>query len=382
MSTFATLTDTASPVRIIQVGAGGMGRVWLQLLIDTPEVELVGLVDLDVDAARSALAELGRPDVTAGMTVAASLSEIAGATRAQAVVNVTVPVAHHPVNVEAMFAGLPVLCEKPIAPTVSQALSLAAASEVSGQLLMTSQSRRYYPVLSEFKKSLGALGEVGIVTTEFFMAPHFGGFRDTMDHPLLADMSIHAFDVARYLLDAEPVSVYCDSYNPTWSWYAGDAATTAIFEFEGGVRYTFIGSWCSPRLETSWNGSWRVSGSKGSATWDGETMPTVDAENDRQQNSDANSGHETIAGSLAEFIDSIRTGRTPSGEVHSNVLSLAMVEAAVHSAERGTRVFVDTMLEDSYRDAVAAEKQPGVLAALTGWGSAKAGLAAVLEDAE
>jgi predicted dehydrogenase len=382
VSSFATLTDTVSPVRIIQVGAGGMGRVWLQLLIDTPEVELVGLVDLDVDAARRALAELGRPDITAGITVAASLSEIAGASRAQAVVNVTVPVAHHPVNVEAMFAGLPVLCEKPIAPTVSQALSLAAASEVSGQLLMTSQSRRYYPVLSEFKRSLGALGEVGIATTEFFMAPRFGGFRDTMDHPLLVDMSIHAFDVARYLLDAEPVSVYCDSYNPTWSWYAGDAATTAIFEFEGGVRYTFVGSWCSPGLETSWNGSWRVSGSKGSATWDGETMPKVDAENDLQQKSEAEPGHETIAGSLAEFIDSIRTGRTPAGEVHSNVLSLAMVEAAVHSAQRGARVFVDTMLEGSYRDAVAAEKRPEVLAALTGWGSAKAGLAAGLEDAE
>jgi predicted dehydrogenase len=382
VSSFATLTDTVSPVRIIQVGAGGMGRVWLQLLIDTPEVELVGLVDLDVDAARRALAELGRPDITAGITVAASLSEIAGASRAQAVVNVTVPVAHHPVNVEAMFAGLPVLCEKPIAPTVSQALSLAAASEVSGQLLMTSQSRRYYPVLSEFKRSLGALGEVGIATTEFFMAPRFGGFRDTMDHPLLVDMSIHAFDVARYLLDAEPVSVYCDSYNPTWSWYAGDAATTAIFEFEGGVRYTFVGSWCSPGLETSWNGSWRVSGSKASATWDGETMPKVDAENDLQQKSEAEPGHETIAGSLAEFIDSIRTGRTPAGEVHSNVLSLAMVEAAVHSAQRGARVFVDTMLEGSYRDAVAAEKRPEVVAALTGWGSAKAGLAAGLEDAE
>lgn len=372
MSAFATIADPTAPVRIIQVGAGGMGRVWLQLLIDTPDVELVGLVDLDTDAARRALAELGRPNVA----VAASLSEIASSTRAQAVVNVTVPVAHHPVNIEAMFAGLPVLCEKPIAPTVSQALSLAAASEASGQLLMTSQSRRYYPVLGEFKKSLNALGEVGIATTEFFMAPRFGGFRDSMDHPLLVDMSIHAFDVARYLLDAEPVSVYCDSYNPAWSWYAGDAATTAIFEFEGGIRYTFVGSWCSPGAETSWNGSWRVSGSKGSATWDGETMPMVDVEGDdsKQGQSDDGSGHETIAGSLAEFLDSIRTGRTPSGEVHSNVLSLAMVEAAVHSAQRGTRVFVEAMLEDSYRDAVAAEKVPEVLSVLTGWGSARAGL--------
>ncbi|MET4702728.1 Gfo/Idh/MocA family oxidoreductase [Frigoribacterium sp. UYMn621] len=377
MRAFATLADALEPVRIIQVGAGGMGRVWLQLLIDTPDVDLVGLVDLDTEAARRALAELGRPDVA----VAASLSEIAGSTRAQAVVNVTVPVAHHPVNIEAMFAGLPVLCEKPIAPTVSQALSLAAASEVSGQLLMTSQSRRYYPVLAEFKDSLATLGDVGIATTEFFRAPHFGGFRDSMDHPLLVDMSIHAFDVARYLLDADPVSVYCDSYNPAWSWYSGDAATTAIFEFEGGVRYSFVGSWCSPGLETSWNGSWRVSGSRGSATWDGETSLTVegDTSEDSPHLAEARRGLETIAGSLAEFIDSIRTGRLPSGEVHSNILSLAMVEASVLSAQRGERVFLDALLEDAYRDAMGAERRADVLAALVGWGSARGGLSAVSE---
>ncbi len=378
-SSFATLPDATSPVRIIQVGAGGMGRVWLQLLADTPGVTLVGLVDLDTEAASRALAELGRSEVA----VAASLSEIAGSTGAQAVVNVTVPVAHHPVNVEAMFAGLPVLCEKPIAPTVSQALSLAAASEASGQLLMTSQSRRYYSVLADFKTVLGSLGEVGIATTEFFMAPRFGGFRDSMDHPLLVDMSIHAFDVARYLLDAEPVSVYCDSFNPVWSWYAGDAATTAIFEFEGGIRYTFIGSWCSPGAETSWNGSWRVSGAKGSATWDGENAPMVDLGTSQIHlpEPDRKIAGETIAGSLAEFIDSLRTGRIPSGEVHSNVLSLAMVEAAVHSAQKGQRIFIETMLEDSYRGAVSEEKRADVLATLTGWGSAREGLAAVQADA-
>ena len=378
-SSFATLPNATSPLRIIQVGAGGMGRVWLQLLADTPGVTLVGLVDLDTEAASRALAELGRSEVA----VAASLSEIAGSTGAQAVVNVTVPVAHHPVNVEAMFAGLPVLCEKPIAPTVSQALSLAAASEASGQLLMTSQSRRYYSVLADFKKVLGSLGDVGIATTEFFMAPRFGGFRDSMDHPLLVDMSIHAFDVARYLLDAEPVSVYCDSFNPVWSWYAGDAATTAIFEFEGGIRYTFIGSWCSPGAETSWNGSWRVSGAKGSATWDGENAPMVDLGTSQIHlpEPDRKIAGETIAGSLAEFIDSLRTGRIPSGEVHSNVLSLAMVEAAVHSAQKGQRIFIETMLEDSYRGAVAEEKRADVLAILTGWGSAREGLAAAQADA-
>ncbi len=379
MSVFATLSDASSPVRVIQVGAGGMGRVWLQLLIDTPEVELVGLVDLDLEAARRALAEAGHPQIA----VAASLSELVESTRVQAVINVTVPGAHHPVNTEAMFAGLPVLCEKPIAPTVSEALSLAAASEASGQLLMTSQSRRYYPVLAEFKESLSALGDVGIATTQFFRAPHFGGFRESMDHPLLVDMSIHAFGVARYLLDADPVSVFCDSYNPAWSWYSGDAATTAIFEFEGGVRYSFVGSWCSPGIETSWNGSWRVSGSRGSATWDGETSPTVEGDSaaDRPHRADGRPGSESIAGSLAEFIDSIRTGRVPSGEVHSNILSLAMVEAAVLSARQGERIFLDALLEDAYRDAVEAERRADVSAALAGWGSARGGLAAARANA-
>ncbi len=47
-------------------------------------------------------------------------------------------------------------------------------------------------------------------------------------------------------------------------------------------------------------------------------------------------GPEEIAGSLAEFVDAVRSGRMPSGEGHSNVLSLAMVEAAIRSAEAGS----------------------------------------------
>ena len=370
MSAFALLADSASPVRVIQVGAGGMGRVWLQLLADSSTVQLVGLVDLDVEAARSALEELGLSDVA----VAASLSEIAVSTGAEAVINVTVPAAHHPVNIEALFAGLPVLCEKPIAPTLSRALSLAAASEASGQLLMTSQSRRYYPVLAELKQQLGSLGTIGMVTTEYSMAPRFGGFREEMDSPLLLDMSIHAFDVARYLLDADPVSVYCESFNPGWSWYEGDSAATAIFEFENGIRYTYVGSWCSPGFETSWNGSWRVSGSAGTALWDGESRPRVDGVGAGSTASAEAGVGETIAGSLAEFIAALRTGQVPSGEVHSNILSLAMVASAVRSAETGQRVVIDALLEEAYAEAVRGERHPAIATRLAGWGSAATGL--------
>ena len=365
---------SARPLKVIQVGSGGMGVVWLDLLTSSADVDLVGLIDLDLDLAASALRERGLE----GIPRARSITELLVSVHADAVVNVTVPAAHHAVNIEAMFAGLPVLCEKPIAPTVAQAISLAAASESSGMLLMTSQSRRYYRSIARFRQLVSTLGAVGSITSEFFLAPRFGGFRDEMKYPLLVDMAIHTFDAARYVLGAEPTSVYCESFNPAWSWYAGDASAMAIFEFDSGARFSYSGSWCSPGSETSWNGQWRVAAHDGSATWDGETATTVcyaDTTRVAPATIDQDSP-EVIAGALAEFISAVRDGATPSAEVHSNILSLAMVEAAVQSAESGLRVRIDDTLQSAWEEAVAHEGHDGIRETLLAWGSAQDGLAA------
>ncbi|POH61116.1 Gfo/Idh/MocA family protein [Arthrobacter glacialis] len=367
MSTFAT-TDTPGRLRLVQVGAGGMGKAWIEAITANPDVELVGLVDLNTDTAHAALAEKG----LAGVLVGTSVSDVAAATGAHAVVNVTVPVAHHPVNVEAMLAGLPVLCEKPAAPTVAEALSLAASAEASGQMLMISQSRRYFNSLTQLKAVTGELGEIGVITTEFFKAPHFGGFREDMDHVLLVDMAIHPFDAVRHLTGQDPVSVYCEEFNPAWSWYKADAAATAIFEFSSGLRYVYSGSWCADGQETSWNGQWRVNGERGTARWDGEQAPVVDAVDAAGGKIGVPAvaaGPEQIAGSLAEFVSAIRTGKVPDGEIHANVHSLAMVEAAVLSAETGQRVRIDDVLTAAYEQALVAEKNAEVKAVLAAWGS-------------
>ncbi|KHL01045.1 Gfo/Idh/MocA family protein [Sinomonas humi] len=364
MGSFAVVPDDG-PLRLVLVGAGNMGRAWLRMIAGTPTVRLVGLVDLDLNLAQRAAAEHGL-DVVIGD----SLTAVAAESGAQAVIDVTVPPAHHAVNTEALLAGLPVLCEKPIAPTVTETLSLIATEEVSGQLLMTSQSRRYYPALARLKSMTATLGDIGIVTTEFFKAPHFGGFRDEMEHPLLVDMAIHAFDAVRYLLDADPVTVDCRTFNPSWSWYRGDAAANAIFTFEGGTRYTYTGSWCSPGLETSWNGSWRVSGARGTAVWDGDGEPAVvHAEDDGARPAEVPEIRSEIAGALDEFVTALRSGETPSGDVHSNVHSLAMVEAAVLSASTGRTVELAAVLEDAYRKALENELRDDVREALRSWGS-------------
>ena len=361
MSAFRTL-DVAGPIPVVLVGAGAMGRAWMRNLAASPDVDLVGLVDLDLDLARRRVEEESLGDVVLGTSTA----EVAAAAGALAVVDVTVPPAHRPVNEEALRAGLPVLCEKPIAPTLAGALSQAALAEVTGELLMVSQSRRYYDHLATFRDIVRSLGRLGVVTTDFFKAPHFGGFRDEMAHPLLVDMAIHQFDAVRYLIDADPVSVSCVTWNPAWSWYRGDAAATAEFEFEGDVRYIYTGSWCSPGLETSWNGSWRVSGSEGSAQWDGANAPVTEAGPPPRPAAGAG---EEIAGSLAEFVRALRTGRVPSGEIHTNILSLAMVEGAVKSANSGARVQIAALLDEAWQEALRTEGPGDIRAQLEGWGS-------------
>ena len=351
------------PLRVIVVGAGSMGRTWVAAVSASPEAELVGIVDLDLDAARSAAAQIGLPDLPIGTQT----MPVAAATGAQAVVNVTVPVAHHPVVTEALFAGMPVLGEKPVADTLARALSLAAASEVTGELYMVSQSRRWNPQLFALREMVTELGTVGTLTTEFFRAPHFGGFREEMPHPLLVDMAIHAFDSARFLLNAEPLSAYCQTYNPPWSWYRGDAAASVVFEMEGGARYAYNGSWCSPGAETSWNGVWRVSAQSGTALWDGDHEPVLAA--DRPPTKPPSAPHSGIDGALQVFVEALRTGITPMGEVHENVMSLAMVEAAVRSARTGMPVLLDDVLAAAHAAALHDETRYGLRTTMGGWPS-------------
>ena len=352
-------------IKIIQVGAGAMGRLWLDVLAGSADVELVGLVDIDLSAAQLSAAGAGLVDVA----LARSLPELLDRVAADAVLNVTVPEAHAEVSITALLHGLAVLCEKPLADSLAAALSMIAAAEVGGRLLMVSQSRRYWRNLTALRTQLARLGRLGLVQCSFFKAPHFGGFREEMAYPLLGDMAIHQFDLARELIGTKPVSVSCESFNPSGSWYAGDAAANVAVDFADGTRFVFTGSWCSPGLETSWNGSWRISAAGGTALWDGDYAPVAQTADGEQIPAEPGTGPEQIAGSLAEFVNALRTGAAPSGEAHSNVMSLAMVEGAIMSAQTRRRVVLGDLLDDAYRQALASEQRPELAAALASWPS-------------
>lgn len=368
----------AAPVPVVVVGAGGMGRAWIGTVLGNEAARLVGVVDVIESAAGSAVAGVVPEELRAGIATGTDLLEVARRAGAEAVIDVTIPAAHHQVTADALHAGYPVLGEKPCAATLAEAISLAGHAETTGRLFMVSQSRRHNPHLHEARRLADGLGGAGIVDTRFSKAPRFGGFRDEMEQPLIVDMAIHAFDAGRVLLDGSPAAVTATSYNPRWSWYAGDAAATVTITYDTGAVHTFSGSWCSPGAETSWNGDWVLSCEGGSVHWDGETPPTAhpaEAETRRGRTPGAADRWELDA-SLTEFCTALRSGVVPDSEVHANVWTQAIVEAAVRSARTGARVELAELLDEALEQARTLDSADGRSRALAAWKTGVSGLLA------
>ena len=128
------------------------------------------------------------------------------------------------------------------------------------------QNRRYVANVRRIRRFLdsGAIGAPTSIHCDFFVAPHFGGFREAMRHVLLLDMAIHTFDAARFMVNGEPKSVYCEEWEPESSWYAQGSSAVAVFDMGGGIVFNYRGSWCADGFRTSWESAWRIVGTKGS----------------------------------------------------------------------------------------------------------------------
>ena len=333
-------------MKAILVGAGGMGKAWARNLDANPDTEVVAWVDVIPGQVGHANEELGTH--FRGFT---TLTEAIKATEADFVVDVSIPDAHEEITIEALQAGLPVLGEKPMSTSMESARRMVAASEAAGKLYMVSQSRRYNGNQNSFRELVGEIGELGILNVDFYIGAHFGGFRDEMAHVLILDMAIHTLDQGRYISGLDPVSVYADEFNPSWSWYKQGSSINCIFEMSNGMKFNYRGSWCADGLHSSWEGEWRAVGSNGTAKWNGHDQ--IEAEIvtgfegfhrpvERKVGTKLDMS-EGIDGSLRDFLNALQSGATPQGECHDNIKSLAMVFAAIESAKRDERVLISVL---------------------------------------
>lgn len=332
--------------RVAVAGCGNMSNQWIKYAISRGDTQIVALMDISEDSAKSKADKYNLQ-----CRVYTDLPEAIEKSDANLVFDITVPEAHKNTVITALEKGCHVFGEKPMAASMSEAVSIVEAAENYGKRYSVMQNRRYLKNIRAFRQLLssGTIGQTGFICADFFLGPHFGGFREAMDSPLVLDMAIHTFDQARFISGADPVSVYCCEFNPPGSWYKGDAAAICIFEMSDGSIFCYRGSWCAQGCNTSWEASWRVTGSMGTAMWDGVGMPFCETLVSDEENRSVCSfrkmeteavwnGREGHFGCLDEMFNSLIEERSAETDCRDNIKSMSMVFGAIESSHKGKKI--------------------------------------------
>jgi predicted dehydrogenase len=319
-----------SKLRMIQVGVGGMGETWMRTISQSPDVEYAALVDVDTKILANQANKYGIPAERCFTNLSDALK-----VPADGLVNVTPPQFHESTCCSAMECGLPILTEKPLADTLEAAQRMVACATSTGKLLMVAQNYRYQPFIQTLHGLISGrkYGVPGQVQLAFYKGPHFGGFREQMPYPLIIDMSIHHFDLLRYILGADPLQVRGESWNPAWSWFGGDASCALRFEFRGGLQVLYHGSWCATGDETSWSGDWRIECSEGVVVSRQDVVYEAATGQPLRQSAISPMPLRAQAFLLNEFVRAQSAGTTPATVGSDNLKSLAMVFGAVEAVK-------------------------------------------------
>ncbi|CAG7649347.1 Gfo/Idh/MocA family protein [Paenibacillus allorhizosphaerae] len=333
---------------IVIAGCGGMARTWVDYAVKRDNAEIVGLVDIREESAKVMAERFGL-----NVPLFTDLGQALSQTGANLVFDVTIPESHKQVVTTALSRGCDVFGEKPMAASMEEARELVTLAQQSGRQFAVMQNRRYLPKIRALRSVVaeGIIGTVGTVHADFFIGAHFGGFRDLMDSPLILDMAIHTFDQARFIIGADPVSVYCHEFNPPGSWYKGNASAICIFEMSDGSVFCYRGSWCSEGFHTPWEADWRVIGSKGTAVWAGGADPICEVVDETKEPAFHRQlkqvevpatwqGREGHNGCLDEMFAAREQGRDAETVCSDNIHSMAMVFGAIESAKKGIKIML------------------------------------------
>lgn len=183
------------------LGAGRIGKVHAKAIDRTRETTLVAVADVFAEAAQE-VADEAQAEVR-------SIDAIIGADDVDAVLIATPTDTHADLIQRAARAGKAIFCEKPIDLDVERVRACLQVVEETGTHLMVGFNRRFDPNFAAARAQIdaGAIGDVEMVTIIS---------RDPGPPPpsylersggMFKDMTIHDFDMARFLLGEEPVSV-------------------------------------------------------------------------------------------------------------------------------------------------------------------------------
>jgi predicted dehydrogenase len=278
--------------------------------------------------------------------------EVAAAKGAADGVLVTLPQMFHPqATVSALQAGLHVLVEKPLSVDIAGARTVVEEARQHPNLaVMVNQNYRWRPQIQALRRGIreGLIGRVGHVQVEVrqqIRRKTVDGWREAMPEPFLLDFAIHHFDLIRYLTGDEATRVMGQSFRPSWSWFDGNAAATAILSLRGGAVVDFGGTMVSQGVETPQEGLMTLTGEKGSLHLDGKSQVTLHDQGEvRTLPQEPVPGGE-LGYALAEFLGAIREKRPPETHVAEHIRSLVLPLAVMESSRRRAAVEVAEFLD-------------------------------------
>lgn len=180
-----------SRLRMAVIGVGHLGKEHARILASLPEVELVGVADMNADQANS----IARRCNTQPYTEYWPLLNLVDA------VSIAVPTRfHRDVAKEFLRRGIPCMVEKPLASNLEQAEELVTLAQQSGATLQVGHIERFNPVLLDLEQRP--------IQPKFIEGQRLGSFSGrSLDIGVVLDLMIHDIDVVLSLVRAEVKSV-------------------------------------------------------------------------------------------------------------------------------------------------------------------------------
>lgn len=181
-------------LRVGVLGAGVMGTNHARVLSELPHFDLVGVADPDADHRK-------RAETLVGCATFTETEALIGQSLDAMVV--AAPNAYHQSLGEQCFqAGLHVLMEKPLAPTIEEAEALIAAAERHGRQLMVGHIERFNPAVGTAVRAVADSHVRSISITRV------GPFPPRMSNVgVIIDLGVHDIDIIRHVAGADIVDV-------------------------------------------------------------------------------------------------------------------------------------------------------------------------------
>lgn len=317
-----------------QFGAGRIGAIHAANLAANPGTRLKYVVDVNADAAKALAKKYG-----------ASVSDVKTALRdkeVDAVIIASSTDTHADLAVASAKAGKAIFCEKPIDLSLRRVDACLAAVKKAGVPMFVGFNRRFDPSFAALQARIkkGDIGKVEqvIISSRDPGLPPLGYLK--VSGGQFRDMTIHDFDMARFLLGEEPVEVFAYGsclVDPAVG-RLGDIDSAMVVMKTASGKLAHINN--SRRATYGYDQRIEVHGSKGCVKAGNHTPTTVEIANADAVSADKplyfflERYAEAYKAELATFVDAVTKKKKMPVGAEDGRLALVLAEAALKSLKQ------------------------------------------------